>query len=366
MPDLIAEAGGLKAALAERAEETERLRRLPESSVRELAEAGFFRALLPAGLGGLEAEPLHFLKAIARLAEADASPAWCAMIGATTALAACFLPDAAAREIFGARDVVTGGVFAPQGEARPVEGGYRLSGRWSWASGSAHCRWLMGGANLAGSGEARQFFFPATEARLYDTWHSFGLCGTGSGDMEVRDIFVPAERSLSLVTGSPERLPGSLPVFGLLALGVAAVCLGIARGAIDDLTLQARTRRPQGSRRLLAERTRLQADLAGAEADWRAADAYLARAVVEPATDGRIIEQRLELRLAASHATRVAQRIVSTMHEAAGGAAIFLGNPLQRRFRDVHVASRHMMVAPASFELAGRLLFGLETDTAML
>lgn len=367
MPDLIARAGELKALLAERAEATERLRRLPEASLGDLTEAGFFRALLPASQGGHDVAPLHFLRAIARLAEADASTAWCAMIGATTGLAAGYLPEAAANEIFAGAGTVTGGVFAPMGRAEPVEGGHRLSGRWSWASGSNHCRWLMGGAIIAGGSEARQFFFPANEATLHDTWHSFGLCGTGSGDMEVRGIFVPLARSLSLALPPPRRKgdTGRLPVFGMLALGVAAVCLGAARGAIDDLGEQARARRPQGSSRLLAERPRLQAELAGAEAEWRAAEAYMSQAV-ERAAAAPSEAGRLELRLAASHATRCSVRIVTAMNEAAGAAAVFLGNSLQRRFRDVHVASRHMMVAPASFELAGRLLFGLETDTAML
>jgi alkylation response protein AidB-like acyl-CoA dehydrogenase len=178
---------------------------------------------------------------------------------------------------------------------------------------------------------------------------------------------------VSLLTDTPGE-PGPLyafPVFGLLATGIAAVALGLARRAITDLVSMASGKRPTGSRRLLAERGVVQAQVAEAEGLVGAARAFLldtiGRAWHAAAASGTMpVSMRAGVRLAATHTTRSAARAVDLMYEAGGGTAIYLTNPLQRQFRDVHVVTQHVMTAPPTYELVGRLLLGLETDTGML
>jgi alkylation response protein AidB-like acyl-CoA dehydrogenase len=352
--------------------------------VAEIAGAGLFRMLVPRELGGLETDPATMIDALEELACADGSTAWTVMIGATTGVVAAYLPEETAREVFGGdRDVVVGGVFHPRGRAALVDGGYRVSGRWPLASGCQHCGWLVGGCVLLEGGtprlrddgipEARMMLFPAAEARILDTWRAAGMRGTGSHDIEVEDVFVPRERSVWFSTDAPRR-GGALyafPVFGLLALGIAAVALGIARGALADLKAIAATKVATGSRRTLAERAATQADVARAEATLGAARALVetsVRRVWDTARRGQAVtlEQRARLRLAATHAVRAAADVVDAMYDAGGVTSIYDTSPLQRRFRDVHVATQHVLVAPPTFELAGRVLLGLPGDTEML
>lgn len=374
----------LVAGIAARADEIEAARRLPADLAQALAAAGLFRLLLPGAYGGLEVHPARMVDTIETVARADGAVGWCVMIGMTSAVTAAYMPAPTAREIYGANpDVITGGVFAPLGRAVHVDNGYRVDGRWQWASGCQNCDWLMGGCVILQDGkpemlpnglpDSRMMFFPAAEVTIHDTWEASGLCGTGSHDIEVADQFVPADRSVSIITDRPVETGPlyAFPIFGLLAIGVASVALGIAAGAIADLTALAAQKRPQMSRRVLAERASVQADVAQAWALLRSARAFLREAIdaawTAASADGAVpVPLRADLRLAATNATRSAADAVDLMYEAAGGSAVFRRSPLQRRFRDVHVATQHMMVAPATLSQIGRLQLGLETDTAML
>jgi alkylation response protein AidB-like acyl-CoA dehydrogenase len=344
--------------------------------VHELADAGVFRMCVPRALGGNEVDPGVLVSVLETIAAADGSAGWCAMIGATSGVVSAYLPDAAAREIYGSDPrTVTGGVFAPRGTAVPAGDGYRVSGRWPFASGSEHCAWLMGGCLVRDGGppQARMMLFPAADVRIVDTWTVAGLRGTGSHDMTVENVFVPADRSVSLITDQP-RFPGTLyvfPVFGLLAIGIAAVALGIARAAIDELVRVAGEKAPTGSKRTLAERGVVQADVARAEALVRSGHAFLNEAV-EEATSFALINRmmttpfRRNLRLAATHATTSAAKATDLVYEAGGGTSIYATSPLQRCFRDVHVATQHAMVAGSTLELTGRIFLGLDTDVSQL
>jgi len=275
-----------------RADEIEQARRLPADLVAALARAGLFRMLVPRALGGGEVDPATMVHTIELIAAADGSAGWCVMIGATTGVVSAYLPAEVAREVYGADPAaVTGGVFAPSGQARLVDGGYHVRGRWAFASGCEHCAWLMGGCVVLdgaaprllpnGMPDARLMLFPATQARVIDTWTVSGLRGTGSHDIAVEDLLVPAGHSVSLVTDRPQAA-GALyhvPVFGLLALGIAAVALGVARRAIDELVALAGAKTPAGSRRRLAERAAVQAAVAEAEALVGAARALVLQTV---------------------------------------------------------------------------------------
>jgi alkylation response protein AidB-like acyl-CoA dehydrogenase len=378
----LADVARLSGLLAERASEAERGRRLPADVAGALAQAGAFQMLVPRAVGGLECDPAIALATIETVARADASAGWCVMIGATAALPSAYLTPDAARTIFKPGSI-TAGVFAPMGRAVPVGDGYRVSGRWSWGSGSPHAQWLSGGAiimddgkprlDAAGQPIARMMFFEAHHAQLHDTWHVAGMQGTGSGDFEIRDVHIPAAHTVSLTSDKPWA-DGPLyrfPLFGLLALGIAAVALGNAQAAMDDLTALATTKIPQGGRRALADRGQVQSTLATSIAQHRAARALVFSEVdvaMAMAQRGEPLDvtTRASLRLAATHATRTSADVVRAMYDLGGGSSVFATSPLQRRFRDAHVATQHLMVALPTFELTGRILLGLPTDATMV
>jgi alkylation response protein AidB-like acyl-CoA dehydrogenase len=380
---IVEKAATLKFGIKARAAEIEKARRLPADLAAMLAKAGLFRLAVPREIGGLEADPTTLFRVIETVAEADASVSWCLMIGATSGVSAAYLSTSVAREIFGQPESIVGGVYAPMGRAVEDGDDYILNGRWQWASGSINCTWLMGGAVIVADGQprrlpngapdARMLLFPAPAAQLIDTWHVSGLCGTGSGEIQVTDVRVPKARSLSLVIDKPVA-KGPLyafPVFGLLALGIAAVLLGNAESSVEELIELAGGKKPQGSSRVLGERATAQAVLADAVARLRSARAFYYNAVEsawdKAQTEGTMpIDMRANLRLAATHTARTCAAVTRDMYELGGGSSVFLSSPLQRRFRDAYVGIQHMMVAPQTHELTGRFLMGLPTDASFL
>jgi alkylation response protein AidB-like acyl-CoA dehydrogenase len=372
----------LAPVLAARADDIEASRRLPSDLAADMAAAGLFRLAIPKSLDGLELAPCEMVAVLEAVAGGDASAGWCLMIGATTALVAAYLPRHHAEAILGPREVITGGVFAPMGRASVEDGVCRVSGRWSWASGSANCRWLVGGAILLDDGvvrrredgqpDHRMMLMPASEVTLLDTWHAAGLKGTGSGDMEARDVLVPLDRSVSLITDTPvERgMLYRFPAFGLLATGIAAVASGNARAALDSVAEALLARKAPGSGRTVAERATVQAELARAEARLFSARAGLMAAIgvaSDEAERGAIsLETRARLRLQATHLTREAADVTRIAYDLGGGAALYLDNPLQRRFRDAHAMTQHIMVQPATYEVTGRVRLGLAVDGSVL
>jgi alkylation response protein AidB-like acyl-CoA dehydrogenase len=375
-PDLLHAARALAPRISALAEETERGRRLPAELVTAFAEAGFFGMCVPKALGGPELHPAQLVEVVETLAAADGAAGWCAMIAATTSVLAAYLPDADARTIFGSPGVATGGAYAPQGRATTAPGGWRVTGRWAFASGCEHCTWLTGGTMVEGAGgkpEARLMLFPRSAVEILDTWNVSGLRGTGSHDIAVKDAFVATERSVALTTDRPRR-GGTLykfPVFGLLALGGASVAIGIARRAIEELSTMAATKTATLQRRRLAERPVVQAKVAEAEALVGSARAFLRDAIArawDAAEHGDEIPlaDRARLRLAASHATAICARAVDLMYTAGGGTAIYAASPLQRCLRDAHAVTQHVMVAEPTYELVGRVLLGVDADTSQL
>lgn len=380
--DVVAAARGFVDELRARADEIEAARRLPRDLSERFAEAGFYRTCVPAGLGGLEAPVAETARMIETLATGDASAAWCVFIGATSGSVLARLPESTARAVFSRPGTLVCGAFAPHGRAERAGDAYRVSGRWAWGSGTQNADWILGGCLLIRDGEpermpsgvprAHMALVPAGAVRLHDTWHASGLAGTGSTDFEMADVVVPPERLVGYLDVPPP--PGRLwafPQFGLLAMGIAAVALGIARAAVDALCDLAGRKQPAHSRRTLAERASTQSQVAEAEATVRAARAFYYEAI-DAAWDaagrsGRLgLEHRRDLRLATTWATRSSARAVDLMYELGGGTSVYRSSPLQRLFRDVHVATQHVMVGTGTLELTGRLLLGLEADVSQL
>jgi alkylation response protein AidB-like acyl-CoA dehydrogenase len=370
------------AALRDRGAEIERARRLPDAFVRSFDEAGLFRLCLPRSLGGPELPLGDLVRVLETLAAGDASAAWCAMIASTTSALGAWLEPAAARALFAAPGAISGGVFAPSGRATRRDGGFVVSGRWSFGSGCQHCTALLGGAIVAGDAgpelaggrpDIRLLFFPADRVEIVDTWSVSGLMGTGSHDLAVRDCFVPASHAVSLISDAV-REAGVLyrfPVFGLLAIGVASVALGIARRAIDEAVALATHKTPALAQRRLAERGTAQVAIAEAEGALGGARAFLLAAIDETwqrvAAGGAIgTAERARVRIAAGHAVRGATRAVDLAYELGGGSSIYQSSPLQRCFRDVHVVTQHASVSAGSQELAGRALLGVDGDYSIL
>ncbi len=356
---------------------SERERALPRALVDELLATGLLRAGAPAELGALQAPPASILGGAERIARGDASAGWCVSIAATSSLLSAYLPEQGTAEIFGDAGSVAAGVWAPRGRAAVVEGGLRVSGRWSFCSGISHSQWLFAGCMLEdppeGSAGPLTVALPTEELEILDTWHTSGLRATGSHDAVAHELLVPDHRVLTLLGGAP-RIDAPLyrfPVFGFFALSIAAAALGNARGAIDDLCELAVAKTAQGSSRILAERPATQAAVGAAEAALRAARALYYEAIEEAwaaaQQEGPVADApKLGLRLAATHAVRTSADVARAMYDLGGGSAIYEDSPLQRRFRDAHAATAHFQVNPATWELAGRLLLGLPTRTAQL
>ena len=286
---------------------------------------------IPKALDGLEIDPITSMIVVEEIARADASAAWNLMLGATYGLWAAFLPEHAARDIYGASDAVVAGALRPSGRARPVAGGFVVDGRWSFASGISHSAWWNAGCLVVRDGssdpdvtrpsapEPWLVFFPAADGELIDNWDVSGLRGTGSHDYAVSGLFVP--EAYAIPFSAAPLAPGALyrlPRQALLDNMMAALPLGIARTAIDALVeIAAGGKRPAGAGAPLAERT------------------------------------------------QAAVQAVDLMYTDAGGAAIYTRNPLERCFRDIHAVTQHVSMNPGNYEVSGRVLLGLDPDRAL-
>ena len=371
------------ALIRARSAEIESLGTMPMDLVDALRPTGAFRQHVPDELGGPGVTAAESLSVIEEFAYHDGSVGWCVAIASTTSLMASYLPDSHAEALFGHPGAIGGGFVMPRGRAVPVDGGLRVSGRWQWGSGTRHCTTIGGGCLVVGTdgrpepradGLTAPFvFMDPADITFIDTWDVAGLAGTGSVDFEARDAFVPEGRWAQIGTSPPVRdNPWSrFSFYGLLAGGVAAAAVGIARRSINELVELAGGKKPQGSSRTLAERAAAQAEVAGAEAMLQAAWSLMLGAVDDTwqgALAGRsaTVDERRRIRLAATHATQTAADVAASMFRTAGGAAVYRTSPIQRCFRDTAVAAQHAMVAPRTMETLGRLRLGLHTDTTTL
>jgi alkylation response protein AidB-like acyl-CoA dehydrogenase len=379
---LLTAARGFQSELIARAAEFEQVRRMPADVARSFADAGFMGMLVPEAYGGGEADPLTFLEVVETLAEADGSAAWCVFIGATSGVTAAYLPEHAAREIY-KPGVITGGVFAPRGTAVDLgDGTYEVAGRWQWGSGTQNAQWIMGGCLVLKDGKpemlpsgiphTRMFLLPAEKVTIHDTWHVSGLKGTGSNDIEFPKQIIHRDYSSSLTADTPLQRPlYAFPAFGLLTIAIGGVALGLARAAVDELIKLAGGKTPTGHRRPLGQRSETQEKVAEAEALIRSSRSWLYETVGAAwnaaQRDGVLtIEHRRDIRLATTHATRAAARAVDMMYNLGGGTSVYDTSKLQRCFRDVHVATQHMLVSTPTLELTGKLFLGLDAETSQL
>lgn len=377
---IVAAARALVADVRAQRDDAERLRHTPEDLAAAITRAGVYQMYLPRSMGGPEATPLEAFDAVEALSIADGSVGWCAMIAIAMSFNAARLPAEVGRELAGTpADYRAAGSARAGGRAWAVDGGYRVKGRWNFASGINNAKWLyatcvmMDGdrpiLNAAGKPVLRAVWVPREQVTVIDTWSVMGMRGTGSRDFTVDDVFVP-ERFSVLSDAAPHETG---PLYNRRMWNVtlwtpsAANALGIARGAIDCLLETAQTEASTLQTSLLRDRAMVQAKVGEAEAILGAVRAYVRDAVADiwstvasggAPTDAQVARGRLAI----THAMRESLRAVDIVFHAAGTNAIYTPSPLERAFRDIHVAVQHGACLPSYYESAGKVALGLRPD----
>ncbi|HET9492346.1 MAG TPA: acyl-CoA dehydrogenase family protein [Methylomirabilota bacterium] len=365
------------------AETIEAARELPRPLFEALADAGLFHLVLPRSLGGAELDLPTYVQVIEEIGKADASTAWIVNQGGIFATYAARMPHEAARAIWTdtPRSVVAN-TPAPTAQAVVVPGGYRVTGRQGFSTGCRHASWLAAHGTviengqprlLNGQPETRYLLVPAAEAELLDTWRVRGMRGTGTHHFAVHDVFVPAERTVLqanaplVETGPLYRLPRTL----LFASGDAMVALAVARSALIAFYELAGVKAPRAMPALLRDQPTVQASVGQIEAHLRSGRAFLMEAVQDiwtaiTSSEEVSLDHRAALRLAATHAIRLAVQIVDTVYTAAGATAVYEDHLLQRLFQDIHVISQHLQGRLSHYELVGQHYLGLRIDETRL
>ncbi|GAC1339955.1 MAG: acyl-CoA dehydrogenase family protein [Acetobacteraceae bacterium] len=374
-------AAAVAPTIAAHADEVEQQRRLPPALLDALHGAALFRALLPRSLGGDETDPASYVRMMETIARADASTAWCVGQASGCSMASAYMDPDAAWTIWGDKRAALAWGAGPLGTAQVVDGGFRVTGKWSFASGGhnatwigGHCRILErdGSVRLGAEGEPfeRSMLFPAGATELKDTWHVMGLRGTGSDTYAVTDLFVPAAFSVTRDTEAERRETGTLYRFSttnMYSAGFAGVALGIARGALDALIELARGKTPSATARALRDSPVVQSNIAQAEAKLRAARALLLTTLDEAwdeaaHTGGLSLDHKMSIRLASTYAIHQAKEVTTTSYGEAGATAVFQSNPFERRLRDAHSVSQQVQARTTHFETVGQHLLGLPAN----
>ncbi len=382
----LASARAIAATVREHAAAAEKARTLPAAVVDALWTSGLMRFMNPRAAGGAEPTIRALIDVWQELAWQDGSVGWIGIANLpAAAFAAAYLPDEGFAEVFesGKPRVTLGGQFAPNGLGNRVAGGYRVTGKWQFGSGTGHSAFVVGGfiplddgvMRMADNGLPEMLIgvFPRAEIHFTDGWFVQGLKGTGSYDYDLTDAFVPDRRVYPLFTRTPRR-GGALFRLGLLPLtaaGHAAWALGVARSALDDVLELARSKIRMGDEATLAHRATFQRDLSHHEAMWRAARTLVVsefeRVVGEVAGGAELTPQhRADLRIAATFATEAGREVVEFAHLAGGTTAIREGSRLERAFRDMYTGTQHTFIGEKTYTDAAKLALGLIDDSPAL
>ena len=376
---LLGRVGEISAQLAAEVEGEERAGRLTGKSHDALYDAGVLKMKLPRELGGFEAGLVTQFEVLEAVTIASPPAGWCAMVGTTSiGMPGAFLPDGGIERMFAGGRIPRGAILImPAGKATPCNGGYRLSGRWAFASGVHHAEWIAAHAMVV-DGDApprlHMLVFPASEIIIHDNWDVLGLRGTGSCDISVEDIVVPADCAWAVESQPPQR-GGPLYRLGIpafVAYEHAAFACGVARRALDQLVDYARTKkRGYGpGARALAEREPIQRFIGHSELKLRAARALaieLNQQAMDRVTAGGEIDAglALEVRGSAVYCTEVAAEIVAQAFRYSGAGSIYESHDMQRCLRDINVAAQHLMVSEEAYERLGQVCLGFDDVQVM-
>ncbi len=372
-------------AIAAAADRIEAKRELPPEVLQAMFEAQLFRLTLPRFLGGAELPIALLAQVTETIAEADASAAWCLGQAFGCAMSAAFLDEGPARQVFGPRNAVLAWGAGTEGKAVATDGGYRVTGRWRFASGEKHATWLGGHCRVydadgtprlrpGGVHANRTALFPRAAASITDDWYVMGLRGTRSEGYSVADLFVEDAFTLDRQTPEERRVDATLYRFSttnIYAAAFSGVALGIARAMLNDLLELAGHKHPRGARSAMRESPVVQTRLAELEAQLASARAYQQQVLSEvwqkvDSTSDLEMADRAQLRLATTYAINQATDIVEQAYRLAGATAIFEGRVFERRFRDAHAVSQQVQGRHTNFETVGRYMLGLDVDTMFM
>jgi alkylation response protein AidB-like acyl-CoA dehydrogenase len=344
-------------------------------------DAGLFKLLLPRAFGGFELKPVDYIQCVEAIAQGDASVAWCMNQGSGCSMAASYLAPEVAQEIWGGkRDVVAWGQ-GPGAKAIRTDGGWRVSGTWSFASGSRHATWLgamcpsfeADGTPLVrpdGKSWERTFMFPRAQAKIDDVWQVMGLRGTGSDNYTIKDLFVDDAHALTREYEPERQQHGALYTFQamqLYASGFASVALGVSRAMLDGFIALAKTKSQAWSADSLRDNHAVQHIVSHSDAAWKAARAGLHKAVDDAWRDVTLtgilsLDHRMEIRQAATYAIHVSRDMAHQVFHEAGSTAIFNNQPFERRLRDVNSVSQQLQGRRTHFETVGLYWLGGEPN----
>jgi len=372
--DIITAVRALAPEIQSRGDEIAALRRLPVDLVTKLKATGAFRTAMPKAWGGPEMTPREQCEVYEVLGAADASVAWCVKIGSDSGYFAAQLDEDAARTLYPDLDYVTAGQVPPNGLAERVDGGYRLSGHWTFGSGCTHAEVIATGFLVTENGKpvmnggvphTRIAFAPASRFEIIDTWHSTGLAGSGSNDYRVKDLFVPDAHTIAQ-DDPPRRSEPLYCYFGMFLASWHGIALGLARRAIDaTITIADRKMHIFPPPPIpLRQRPHARVALAKAEMTWRATRAFTYettdRIWDEARTAGRISsDTRRAMALSLSHAFRSSREIAQSMYDLAGPTAVFTAkSPLDRLLRDAITMSEHLLLSDGFLEMVGAGIVG--------
>ncbi len=383
---LVQAAAALQPVLRFYHEEIEREQRLPQALVEQLHAAGFYRMVIPRALGGLQVDPLIYLRVVELLAEGAGSVGWNLANNSIGQLVTLGLPDEGVDEIYaqGADTVIAGTAVPGGGQAVPVEGGYRVSGRWQFGSGCREAAWMLGSFQVLEDGRPRRRpdgaslywrgTFPRAEAEIVaGSWDVAGLRGTGSFDWTVEDVFLPERRTMPHA-GIPldnqwERWAGityALPVQCWVGPHHSAVITGIARAGINALIELAGGKQPRGRPAgLLCENPQVQDAVGRADAILNAGRVYRNAMIAElwgtvAAGKETTLEQRARCRLAAIYAADNAREAMDLVYRHGGSTSFQRESRLAECWRDLHVVGQTVTIAPEWYPIGGRVYLGMD------
>lgn len=381
-PSFFEKIRSIEPTLRAHAPEAERERRLPATVFQAMYDRVLYNVWRPRAFGGLEIDPITSFQLFEEVSRIDSAAGWNLQLGAGADMFGPWLPDDGASESFGEPGSVLAGSFFPPHKAKPVDGGYMVSGQQCFVSGAHNASWLVGlshiydndnGPRLADNGAPVGLItvFPAREATIVDNWNTLGMRGTGSHDVRLQDVFVPARRTAVL---APLEKPGSAyqgPLYRLslwpVVSALSTVSLGIARAAIDDLLAMAGRKTPAYTARTLRDRETVHRALGESEAILGAARAFLYDALHDAwdrALSGNYIDmaRKMKLQIAATHAAASAARVVDLIHAAVGASGIREEQRFQRHFRDAHTITQHAFISASRYDSAGQHYLGVPIE----
>ena len=372
-------ANDLSPRIAAAADEIESQGKVTSEIMEALHDAELFRMGLPRSIGGGEASPLEIMQTIEKIAEADASTAWCVGQATGCTWASAYVPHEVAEDMFGPKDAVLAwGPAAKSATAVPVDGGYLVNGEWRFGSGSRNATWLGGHSKVCdkdgkqmqddnGHLLLRTMLFPKAEAEMIDVWQVMGLKGTGSDNYAVKDLFVPAGYT-TWRNNQPDRAEDgplySIPLLTCYGILFSGLALGIARTMLNDFIVLAEGKVGGGMTTVLRENAVIQSQVAQHEGKWRSSRAFLVQMLEEywsvlSAHEAPPVDLRAKLRLSITYSMNQARDVANFVFQASGTNAIFEANPFERRFRDIHTVSAQGQSHVWNYEPVGQVFLGL-------